>query len=132
MNELLNNSALEASVETPQLSIAPRCIRCNKILTDPISIQNGIGPECAKKTGQAPAPKKRGRVYAAIVEELLILGTFTKKELLDVVMEMFPDLNRVSVDTALIDLRNPKYTMFPGQVINRTENGKLVFAQPEA
>lgn len=26
-----------------------RCCMCNRTLTDPVSIQNGIGPECAKK-----------------------------------------------------------------------------------
>ena len=26
-----------------------RCCMCNRTLTDPVSIENGIGPECAKK-----------------------------------------------------------------------------------
>lgn len=26
-----------------------RCCRCNRLLTDPVSIERGIGPECAKR-----------------------------------------------------------------------------------
>ena len=28
-----------------------RCLRCGRILTDPVSIARGVGPECWKKRG---------------------------------------------------------------------------------
>lgn len=36
-----------------------RCGRCNRQLTTPISIDRGIGPECAKQMGLIPEPKAR-------------------------------------------------------------------------
>lgn len=32
-----------------EFSFAARCIRCNKLLTEPNSIKLGIGPECRRK-----------------------------------------------------------------------------------
>ena len=29
-----------------------RCLRCGRILTDPVSIARGVGPECWKKRGK--------------------------------------------------------------------------------
>jgi hypothetical protein len=38
--------ALEA-----ELAKAGRCKRCGRLLTDPHSIERGVGPECVKKPG---------------------------------------------------------------------------------
>jgi len=39
--------------ENPELYKEPtRCRRCNRILTDPISIKAGIGPECTQKLAE--------------------------------------------------------------------------------
>jgi hypothetical protein len=32
-----------------QLPKAGRCKRCGRLLTDPVSVERGVGPECIKK-----------------------------------------------------------------------------------
>jgi hypothetical protein len=32
-----------------QLAKAGRCKRCGRLLTEPVSVERGIGPECVKK-----------------------------------------------------------------------------------
>jgi hypothetical protein len=32
-----------------QLAKAGRCKRCGRLLTEPVSVERGIGPECLKK-----------------------------------------------------------------------------------
>lgn len=33
-----------------RLAVAGRCVRCNRELTDPVSIETGIGPKCGGRT----------------------------------------------------------------------------------
>jgi hypothetical protein len=46
-----------------------RCTICGSVLTDPVSIHNGIGPECDKKVGALRDNKltrKRGSIGTVI------------------------------------------------------------------
>jgi hypothetical protein len=33
---------------------AGRCRRCGRLLTDPVSIERGVGPDCTKKATASP------------------------------------------------------------------------------
>ena len=46
LGQLFNNKTLPSSIEVWH---AGKCGRCGRILTDPMSIQNGIGPICIDK-----------------------------------------------------------------------------------
>lgn len=39
----------EAALDQVEFWHEGRCCRCNRLLTDPASIERGIGPECAKR-----------------------------------------------------------------------------------
>lgn len=34
-----------------ELLVSKRCLRCNRVLTDPVSLERGIGPECLEILG---------------------------------------------------------------------------------
>ncbi len=40
----------EAAMDQAEFWHEGRCCRCNRMLTDPASIERGIGPECLKKS----------------------------------------------------------------------------------
>ena len=41
--------------EAPQKSGATKCSRCKRTLKDPVSVERGAGPVCAKRLGIAKA-----------------------------------------------------------------------------
>ena len=102
----------------------------SKILTKAEYVEPELTPivELAP-TAEVKVKKSRRRVYHEMMTELLELGTFTKNELLEVIMEAYPDQKKVSVDTCLIDLRNPKYSAYGTErFVYRNAAGKLMFA----
>ena len=81
---------------------------------------------------EQPAPAKKERVskrpYIALVEEHLELGDLDKKELLALIMEKYPEVNKNGASTFLTDALNPRYSHWKDRVVSKTAAGKLVFA----
>jgi len=43
-------SAVDGQIREYRLMLAKTCMRCGRLLTNPTSLDSGIGPECAKKS----------------------------------------------------------------------------------
>ena len=77
----------------------------------------------------APKPAKISkRPFIALVEQHLELGNLDKKELLALIMEKYPEVNKNGASTFLTDALNPKYSHWKDRVVSKTVDGKMIFA----
>jgi len=51
-----------------------------------------------------------------------------KKEVLALIMEKYPEVNKNGASTFLTDALNPKYSHWKDRVVSKTVDGKLIFA----
>jgi hypothetical protein len=51
-----------------------------------------------------------------------------KKELLALIMEKYPEVNKNGASTFLTDALNPKYSHWKDRVVSKTVDGKMIFA----
>jgi len=86
----------------------------------------------AEQPVEQPAPAKKERVskrpFIALVEQHLELGNLNKKELLALIMEKYPEVNKNGASTFLTDTLNPKYSHWKDRVVSKTVDGKMIFA----
>ena len=47
--DLLVSLAKGEEIDGHELLVSRHCLRCNRVLTTPESIESGVGPECAKR-----------------------------------------------------------------------------------
>ena len=73
-------------------------------------------------------PKVSKRPFIALVEQHLELGNLDKKELLALIMEKYPEVNKNGASTFLTDALNPKYSHWKDRVVSKTIDGKMIFA----
>ena len=73
-------------------------------------------------------PKVSKRPFIALVEQYLELGNLDKKELLALIMEKYPEVNKNGASTFLTDTLNPKYSHWKDRVVSKTVDGKMIFA----
>jgi hypothetical protein len=80
------------------------------------------------KTVTSPTPQKRKtrRIYLELAIQYLEKGC-THKELVDVIMKQFPNLNRETVSTFAFDILNPKYSPIKDRPVVKLPDGKLIF-----
>lgn len=89
------------------------------------------GADTATEPVEQPAPKPpkvSKRPFIALVEQHLELGNLDKKELLALIMEKYPEVNKNGVSTFLTDALNPKYSHWKDRVVSKTVDGKMIFA----
>ncbi len=88
------------------------------------------GTESETQPEEKPAPKPRvsKRPFIALVEQHLELGNLDKKELLALIMEKYPEVNKNGASTFLTDALNPKYSHWKDRVVSKTVDGKMIFA----
>ena len=91
-------------------------------------IPEPVVEEVVEEVAPAKAEKKSKRPYLALAELCLKAGKHNKEELIGTIMVAFPQMNRVTIDTFIIDLRNPKYTAFKNRTVVRDDEGRLRFA----
>lgn len=81
---------------------------------------------------EQPTPAKKERVskrpFIALVEQCLELGNLDKKELLALIMEKYPEVNKNGASTFLTDALNPRYSHWKDRVVSKTVDGKMIFA----
>src|SRR5208337_4620164 len=73
-------------------------------------------------------PKVSKRPYIALVEQHFELGNLDKKELLALIMEKYPEVNKNGASTFLTDALNPRYSHWKDRVVSKTVDGKMIFA----
>ncbi len=73
-------------------------------------------------------PRVSKRPFIALVEQHLELGNLDKKELLALIMEKYPEVNKNGASTFLTDALNPKYSHWKDRVVSKTVDGKMIFA----
>ena len=89
------------------------------------------GADTATEPVEQPAPKPpkvSKRPFIALVEQHLELGNLDKKELLALIMEKYPEVNKNGARTFLTDALNPKYSHWKDRVVSKTVDGKMIFA----
>lgn len=89
------------------------------------------GADTATEPVEQPAPKPpkvSKRPFIALVEQHLELGNLDKKELLALIMEKYPEVNKNGASTFLTDALNPKYSHWKDRVVSKTVDGKMIFA----
>ena len=79
----------------------------------------------------APVVKvsKGRRPYKDMVGGMLRAGCYTSKQIVDAVFANFQGLSRSGVETAVSDLKNPKYSMFKDRVVVKDSSGVLKFQE---
>ena len=80
-----------------------------------------------KEKAEQPKERINKRPYISYVEECLENGTYTRKEIIDTVLEKFPTVVRGGIQTFVTDLKNPKYNHFKERVVATNAEGKLQF-----
>ncbi len=83
--------------------------------------------ERASRKGMQPdeiSAKAKDRYV--LMNTLIGEGTHTKKEIIEVVKEAFPDISTITIATNLSDSKNPKYNKLE-KLTKETEDGKFVF-----
>ena len=89
------------------------------------------GGDTTTEPAEQPAPKPpkvSKRPFIALVEQHLELGNLDKKELLALIMEKYPEVNKNGASTFLTDALNPKYSHWKDRVVSKTVDGKMIFA----
>jgi hypothetical protein len=71
--------------------------------------------------------RKTRRIYLDLAIRLLEKGSCTHKDLVDSIMEQFPNLNRETVSTFVSDVQNPRYSPIKDRKVVKQADGKLVF-----
>jgi len=81
------------------------------------------------KTVISPTPQKRKtrRIYLDMAIRLLERGSCTHKELVDTIMNQFPNLNRETVSTFVSDVQNPRYSPVKDRKVVKQADGTLIF-----
>ncbi len=81
------------------------------------------------KTVLLPTPQKRKtrRVYLDLAIQCLEKGLCTHRELVESIMERFPDLNRETVSTFVSDVQNPRYSPIKDRKVVKQADGTLIF-----
>lgn len=76
----------------------------------------------------APKPKVSKRPYIADVEVMLVAGTYTKQEMLALILEKYSTVSQGGASTFLTDLLNEKYRHWKERPVVKLADGKLQFA----
>jgi hypothetical protein len=74
-----------------------------------------------------PQKKRTRRIYLELAIQYLEKGSCTHKELVDVIMKQFPNLNRETASTFGFDILNPKYSPIKDRNVVKLPDGKLMF-----
>jgi hypothetical protein len=80
----------------------------------------------------AKKERARRRVYISKMVAMIETGDYTHEQILAAVLEEFPTLNRLTVNTVLVDFKNPKYSALKGRLVKADAEGKLRFVEPLA
>jgi hypothetical protein len=85
--------------------------------------------EKAVATAAAPAKvAKEKPAYLLFLGKLIEEGKMTQKELIAAGRAKFPEKAKSTIETVLVDSKNPRYNRFPKLVV-KGENGILSFAK---
>jgi hypothetical protein len=92
--------------------------------------ETGVPADASTQPAEAAPklPKVNKRPFISMVEEHLALGDMDKKQLLALIMEKFPSVNRNGASTFLTDALNPRYSHWKDRVVTKTADGKMIFA----
>ena len=83
----------------------------------------------AEKSEQAKANKLLVLEKRAFVAELIKANKFTKAEIMEKALIVYPDWKPVSLSTMITDGSNPRYNVFESLVVKDTETKILSFAK---
>ena len=83
----------------------------------------------AEKSEQAKANKLLVLEKRAFVAELIKVNKFTKAEIMEKALIVYPDWKPVSLSTMITDGSNPRYNVFESLVVKDTETKILSFAK---
>lgn len=100
----------------------------NATVEETVSAADG---ETTTQPAEQPAPKPpkpSKRPYIPLIEEHLDAGDMAKPELLALIMETFPEVNKNGASTFLTDALNPKYSHWKDRVVTKKADGKMIFA----
>jgi hypothetical protein len=94
-----------------------------------VAAQADIKSEAKPDDKPAPAVKvpKEKPAYLLFLSKLLEEGKFTQKELSALAVKEFPTVAKSTIETVLVDGKNPKYNRFPKLVV-KDDKGLLKFA----
>jgi len=86
--------------------------------------------ELAKDNTATATPKvaKAKPAYITFLAALIAEGKYTQKELKAKGWEKFPEVAKSTIETVLVDSKNPKYNRFPKLVV-KSDKGLLAFAK---
>jgi len=97
---------------------------------EPVSNLSVVHSQPATSKTISPAPQKRRtrRIYLSLAIQYLEKGSYTHKELVDAIIEQFPNINRETVSTFVSDVQNPRYSPIKGRkVVKLPPDSRLVF-----
>jgi hypothetical protein len=91
-----------------------------------------IATAAAKADVKTAAPKaaKPKPAYLIFLGSLISEGKYSQKELKAKGWEKFPEVAKSTIETVLVDSKNPKYNRFPSLVV-KGEDGILRFKKVE-
>lgn len=84
-------------------------------------------PSIPKTETQSSPKRKTRRIYLDLAIQYLEKGSCTHKELVDVIMKQFPNLNHETVSTFAFDILNPKYSPIKDRPVVKLPDGRLIF-----
>jgi hypothetical protein len=82
----------------------------------------------AKPATDTPKVAKAKPAYITFLAALIAEGKYTQKELKAKGWEKFPEVAKSTIETVLVDSKNPKYNRFPKLVV-KSDKGLLAFAK---
>lgn len=120
--------AEQAKVTTPETEETPKTIvespesevfaeNASITPSEPSTVQPVIKPVKVSK-----------RPYIATVESCLEAGSHTKKELLKLITDTFPEVSKGGASTFLTDLLNAKYRHWKDREVTKKADGRLQFS----
>lgn len=79
-----------------------------------------------KPPSETPPPVSSLSGYKAYLESLISTGSYTQRELVEMVHGSYPDVKEATINTMITDSRNPKYNKL-SKLTTKTADGKIIF-----
>jgi len=118
-------------VESTEQQVFTDKIEGQEVVNTTLEETVAAAADTTTQPAEQPAPKPAKvskRPFIPLVEQCLELGNLDKKELLALIMEKYPEVNKNGASTFLTDALNPKYSHWKDRVVSKTVDGKLIFA----
>lgn len=89
-------------------------------------IENLPEPEAVQEPVQKEPKKKKQSEIVTVLNELVLEGRYTRKELLQLTQEKLPSVKSITINTYLSDCKNPKYNHLR-ELVSVDDNGIFHF-----